>query len=510
MNGELLRLVDSIHRDKDIDKEIIFRGIEDALLSAARKRLGQRDSIMVTIDRETGDILAFDGDDPIAPTELGRIAAQTAKQVIIQKIKEAESEVIYEEFEGKVRDIINGTVQRVEGSTAIINLGKIEGILPRNEQVRDETYRPGDRVKCYVLDVRKEGQRVKVLLSRTHPDIVRRLFEIEVPEVAERIIEIKALAREPGSRTKIAVLSADSRVDCVGACVGVRGSRIKNIVAELGGEKIDIVPWSDQPEMFIAKALSPAEIYSITLNPALNRAKVVVAEDQLSLAIGKKGQNVRLAAKLTQWDIDVMSKEESDALAEQTMKGLSGVEGASEDAIARLVRLGYTLADLARLNPEDLTVVKDVTEEEAAAIIEAARRALAEIEAEEERLKAQEAAAAAEAEEQPAEEAVAAEGEEAAGDEQPTEETVAQAAGQEPEAAGEASEADAVEGEAEAGPAEEQDAQPHIEETPQQAEDPSTEEPAAVDPAGTDDSPGAEEAEENPEDPARAEERETA
>ena len=378
MNGELLRLVDSIHRDKDIDKEIIFRGIEDALLSAARKRFGQRDSIMITIDRETGDILAFDGDDPINPSELGRIAAQTAKQVIIQKIREAESEVVFEEFEGKMHDIINGVVQRVEGSTVIVNLGRVEGIMPKREQVPDDTYRPGERVKCYVLDVRKEGQRVKVLLSRTHPDIVKRLFEIEVPEVGDRIIEIKGLAREPGSRTKIAVLSSDTRVDCVGACVGVRGSRIKNIVAELGGEKIDIVPWSPEPEMFISKALSPAEIYSITLNSALNRARVVVPEDQLSLAIGKKGQNVRLAARLTKWDIDVMSKDESDHLAEQTRTALSTVEGASEDTVDRLARLGYTITDLARSEPDDLVVIKGLAEEEAVAIVEGARRVLAE------------------------------------------------------------------------------------------------------------------------------------
>jgi len=374
MNGELLRLVDSIHRDKDIDKEIIFRGIEEALLSAARKRYGQRDSLMVTIDRQSGEILAFDGDEQISPTELGRIAAQTAKQVIIQKIKEAENEVILQEFETKIHDIINGTVQRIEGSTVIVNLGKVEGILPRREQIHDDTPRPGERIKCFVLDVRKEGQRVKIILSRTHPDIVRRLFEIEVPEVADRIIEIKGLAREPGCRTKIAVVSADSRVDCVGACVGVRGSRIKNIVAELGGEKIDIVPWNEQPEMFIAKALSPAEVYSITLNPALNRAKVVVPEDQLSLAIGKKGQNVRLASKLTHWDIDVMSKEESDRLAEETTRALSTIEGATEHTIGRLVRLGYTLHDLAQSSVEDLLQMRDLDEEEARLIVEGARR----------------------------------------------------------------------------------------------------------------------------------------
>ena len=374
MNGELLRLVDSIHRDKDIDKEIVFKCLEDALLSAARKKYGQRDSIMVTIDRETGNILAFDGDTPISPAEFGRIAAQTAKQVIIQKVKEAESDVVFQEWEAKTHDVVNGTVQRVEGPTVIINLGKIEGILPKREQVRDDTYRPGERLKFYVLDVKREGQKVKVLLSRTHPDIIKRLFELEVPEVADRIIEVKGLAREPGSRTKIAVTSSDSRVDCVGACVGVRGSRIKNIVAELGGEKIDIVPWNDQPEMFIAKALSPAEVFSITLNYGLNRAKVVVPDDQLSLAIGKKGQNVRLAAKLTHWDIDVMSKEESDRLADETRHYLSRVQNVSEDTLGRVVRLGYTLTDLAESTVESLASLKGMTEDEAKILIEAARQ----------------------------------------------------------------------------------------------------------------------------------------
>ena len=374
MNGELLRLVDSIHRDKDIDKEIVFKCLEDALLSAARKKYGQRDSIMVTIDRETGNILAFDGDTPLSPAEFGRIAAQTAKQVIIQKVKEAESEVVFQEWEAKIHDVVNGTVQRVEGPTVIINLGKIEGILPKREQVRDDTYRPGERLKFYVIDVKREGQKVKVLLSRTHPDLIKRLFELEVPEVADRIIEIKGLAREPGSRTKIAVISSDSRVDCVGACVGVRGSRIKNIVAELGGEKIDIVPWNDQPEMFIAKALSPAEVFSITLNYGLNRAKVVVPDDQLSLAIGKKGQNVRLAAKLTHWDIDVMTKEESDRLADETRHYLSRVQNVSEDTLGRVVRLGYTLTDLAESTVESLASLKGMTEDEAKILIEAARQ----------------------------------------------------------------------------------------------------------------------------------------
>ena len=431
MNGELLRLVDSIHRDKDIDKEVVFKCLEDALLSAARKRFGQRDSIIVTIDRETGDILAFDGDTPLSPVEFGRIAAQTAKQVIIQKVKEAESEVIFQEWEARIHDVVNGTVQRIEGLTVIANLGKIEGILPKREQVKDDSYRPGERLKFYVVDVKREGQKVKVLLSRTHPDLVKRLFEIEVPEVADRIIEVKGLAREPGTRTKIAVSSADTRVDCVGACVGVRGSRIKNIVAELGGEKIDIVPWNDQPEMFIAKALSPAEVFSITLNYGLNRAKVVVPDDQLSLAIGKKGQNVRLAAKLTHWDIDVMTKDESDRLAEETRHALSKVAGVSEESLGRLVRLGYTLTDLAEADLENLSTMKGLTEEEAKILIEAARQIMFE------GVVAQPAAAAT-GEEPPVEQAAVEEApaEEASAEDTPAEEAPAEPAS--PEGEGEA------------------------------------------------------------------------
>ena len=397
MNGELVRLVDGIHRDKDIDKEVIFHALEDALVSAARKHFGQRETINVSIDRETGEIVATDGDETLDPAQLGRIAAQTARQVIIQKIKEAESDVVFSDFEAKKGDIISGTVQRIEGSNVIVNLGRVEGLLPRREQVRDETYRVGERLRCLVLDVKRVGQRVRILLSRTHSDIVRSLFELEVPEVTDKIIEIKKLAREPGSRTKIAVTSNDLKVDCVGACVGVRGSRIKNIVAELGGEKIDIVRFSDQPEAFIANALNPAEISNIFMNRASRRAKVVVADDQLSLAIGKRGQNVRLAAKLTDWNIDVMNQQQLEQRAQESKEVLMSMPGIGEVLADRVVALGFHVQDLAETTVESLTEIEGVGEKFAEEIIELSSKALVEIKARD----AAQRAAAAEAREKP-------------------------------------------------------------------------------------------------------------
>ncbi|MFQ5861695.1 MAG: transcription termination factor NusA [Candidatus Brocadiales bacterium] len=307
---ELLRLVETLRRDKDIDKEIVFQGIEAALMSAARKHFVHREDITIKIDRTTGELIAKEGDRRIDPAELGRISAQTAKQVMIQKIREAERNAIYDEFIKRKGTIVTGTVQRLEGPNIIINLGKTEGLLPRAEQITDEAYRPGDRVRALLLDVKKVSQRVRLVLSRSHPDFVRKLFELEVPEISEQVIEIKAIAREAGYRTKIAVLSQDPHVDCVGACVGVRGTRIKNIVDELVGEKIDIIRWDEAPEALIPNTLKPAEIIGIMLSPETHQATVVVPNDQLSLAIGKRGQNVRLASKLTSWDIDILTEEE--------------------------------------------------------------------------------------------------------------------------------------------------------------------------------------------------------
>ena len=318
--SELLRLVDSLHREKDIDSESVFKGIESALLSAARKHLGASDNLVVTIDRQTGEISANDGDREIDPSDLGRIAAQTAKQVMIQKIREAERDAISHDFSDRVHTVVGGTVQRFEGPNIVVNLAKTEGFLPRSEQIFSETYHVGERLRALVLEVRAVGTRVRVVLSRSHPEFVRRLFELEVPEVGEGLVEIKGIAREAGYRTKIAVNSLDPRVDSVGACVGVQGSRIKSIVDELNGEKIDIVRWSDQMDALIANTLKPAEIESIDLNADRRHALVVVPEDQLSLAIGKRGQNVRLAAKLTGWDIDIKPSAAPEAKASEAAK----------------------------------------------------------------------------------------------------------------------------------------------------------------------------------------------
>ncbi len=311
MNGEeLIRLVDAIHRDKDIDKEILFEAIESALLTAVKKRYGEREGLAVEIDRESGKVDVWDGEfeaEGINMTELGRIAAQTAKQVIIQRIRDAERDVIYGDYEHKVNTIVSGAVQRIELGNIIVNLGRAEGIVPKHEKVRTENYNPGDRIKAIVYDVKKVGPKVKIMLSRAAPELVLKLFELEVPEISDRVIEIRAVAREPGFRTKIAVNSIDSRVDCIGACVGIRGSRIKAITDELNGEKIDIIRWSDDTEEFIQQALKPATINSIELDDANQIAHVLVNDDQLSLAIGRKGQNVRLASRLTGYDIKIKS-----------------------------------------------------------------------------------------------------------------------------------------------------------------------------------------------------------
>ncbi len=307
MGTELLRIVDAIHREKSIDKAVIFQGIEQALASAAKKRLEDPDSVIVAIDRQTGDITAREGDRSIDPSDLGRIAALTAKQVMMQKIREAERDVIYDEYAKKIGEMVTGVVQRYEKPNVIINLGKAEGLLPGREQPPGETYHVGERIKTLIIDVKKVGQKVRIICSRTHPDIVRTLFEMEVPEMQDKIIEIKGIARDPGYRTKVAVTSLDSKVDAVGACVGIRGSRIKNIVDELNGEKIDIVRFNESSEVYIQNALKPAEIQGIELDYDTKLALVFVAEDQLSLAIGKRGQNVRLASRLTSYDIDIVT-----------------------------------------------------------------------------------------------------------------------------------------------------------------------------------------------------------
>jgi len=304
---EILRLVDSLHRNKEIDQEVIFLAIEGALQSAARKHFGSTEDIVVEIDRETGEMAAVMGGERIEPEMWGRIAAQSAKQIILQRIREAEGDIIYQEYSGRVNTLVTGSVQRFEGGSIVVNLERTEAILPRSEQIPGEHYQAGERLRAVVLDVRKMNSLVKIFLSRTSKEFIRRLFELEVPEVAEGIVQIRRIAREPGLRTKVAVESLDARVDCIGACVGVRGTRIKSIIDEVKGEKIDIIPWSEAPESLIADSLRPAEIMQITLEEGerTRRAIVTVPEDQLSLAIGWKGQNVRLAVKMTGWDIDI-------------------------------------------------------------------------------------------------------------------------------------------------------------------------------------------------------------
>ena len=354
MNQELIRIVDGIARDKNIEREAIYTDIEQAIASGLRKQFNTEDTseFQVTLDRTTGVIRAFrqvpvaEGETPNERTEIplsvvGRIGAQTVKQVMIQLIRADERGSIYEEYKDRVGTIITGTIARFEGSTMIVNLGRVEGIMPRSEQIPGEQHEPGERIQALVMEVRDTPSAVKIILSRSHPELIRRLFEREVPEVGERTIEIKALAREPGHRTKIAVSSIDSKVDAVGACVGVRGSRIKNIVEELGGEKIDIVRWNESSQILIANALKPAEVTEVALCFELGRATVVVNDDQLSLAIGKRGQNVRLAARLTGWDIDILTPPEfqnGTQRLDQTLKGMDA--GITQEMVDKVIALG--------------------------------------------------------------------------------------------------------------------------------------------------------------------------
>ncbi len=309
---DLLRMIDVIHRDKDIPKEVIFRGLEEALAAGIRKRLGVGEDLVVNIDRQTGEVTMEDDEEEYEFDlgVLGRIVAQAVKQGFMQKVREAERDVLYEEYETRVGQIVNGVVQRFEGDYVVINLGRVEALLGKDDRVRGETYTPGDRVRGLLVEVRKDGSRVKLFVSRTHPDLVRRLFELEVPEIADEIIEIKRVVREPGYRTKMAVVSADPKIDCIGACVGVRGSRIKAVIDELRGERIDIIRWSDSLETLIMNGLKPAVIHIDNIFPDIDnrRAIVIVDEDQQSLAIGKKGQNVRLASKLCGWEIDIQTR----------------------------------------------------------------------------------------------------------------------------------------------------------------------------------------------------------
>jgi len=385
MNGkELIAVIDQLGREKGIDKARIIGAVEMALQTAAKKRFGQGENVKVEIDTKTGDISVISlktivetvanpkaeisilearkvddgaevGDEIgslIEMDELGRIAAQTAKQVICQKVREAEWEAVQKEYSTRQGDLINGIIIGQERRNYIVDLGKTEAILPIQEQIPRETYRRGDRVKAYLLEVRKTPKDVQVILSRSHPLFVGKLFELEVPEVGEKIVEIKGVVREPGDRTKIAVSSRDKAVDPVGACVGIKGSRVQAVVRELRGEKIDIIAWTNDPRVFIAEALNPASIEKVGIDEEKKSALVVVADSQLSLAIGKNGQNVRLAARLTGWKIDIISATEYEKEKVERYKEIKAAmaeeaEAQREEEAARAQRQAEAQAEQA-------------------------------------------------------------------------------------------------------------------------------------------------------------------
>jgi len=400
-------MIDALHRDKGIDKEILFTSLETALISASHKKFGQEAEIEVTIDRATGKITALREGEPINPDDFGRIAAQCAKQVMLQKIREAECDVLSEEFRAKSNEIISGTVVRFERGNLYVNLSKAEGRLSRRDQVFSESYQPGDRIRSIITGVEKRGQKVEVQLSRSAPNFVRELFMMEVPEISDHVVEIKDLVREAGHRTKVAVYSSDSKVDCVGTCVGVRGTRIRSIIEELNGEKIDIVRWNESPEIFIKESLQPAEIAGVDIYKDERKARVIVPDDQLSLAIGKKGQNVRLTSKLTGWQIDILTETElkkKKEIDKMLLKQLTGLPGVTEDMLIRMQIAGFqSLSDIIRKGADTLTKIRSIGPKKAQAMFafaevtrekEKAREAI-----EEEEKKAARAEAKAKAEE---------------------------------------------------------------------------------------------------------------
>jgi N utilization substance protein A len=402
MNGtEVLRIVDAIHREKNIDKNVVFEGIEQAILSAARKHYGEDEQLDISIDRASGQpTLLVQGaplDADLLGQLLGRISAQTAKQVMIQRIREAERDTLFDDFAAMRGQIMTGIVGRFEGGAATVNLGKIEGILPKSEQIPGESYRTGERVRAVVLEVRKAGSRLKVVLSRTHADLVRRLFELEIPEIGERVIEIRSLAREAGYRSKVAVSCIDQKIDCVGACVGVRGARIKNIVDELAGERIDIVRWNDSLQVLVPNALQPASVEDVILCQMLGRVLVLVPEDQLSLAIGRRGQNVRLASKLVGWDIEIMTRDELNEQLDKSVEAFSRIPGAPDELAENLVAQGFfSFDDLSVIEPDQLMELSGLELEQCEPMIAFAEREAERLEAEAAFRKSQDRIAAAE------------------------------------------------------------------------------------------------------------------
>ena len=362
--GEFVSALEALAKEKHINKEVLFSAIESALISAYKKNFGKTANVRATIDRVTGQVevlarktVVEEVEDPQAeisleearaihpryeigdlaeiratPRDFGRIAAQTAKQVVVQHIREAERGVIYEEYIEKENEILTAIVQRVENRQVLVELGRTEGLLEPNQQMPGEEYAPGDRLKVYVLEVSKMSRGPQVLVSRTHPGLVKRLFEIEVPEIRSGIVQIRSIAREAGQRTKMAVHSTDTMIDPVGSCVGPRGMRVENVVAELKTEKIDIIKWSADPAEYIANALNPARVISVFVAEKEKAARIIVPDNQLSLAIGKEGQNARLAAKLTGWKIDIKSQSQAEQALEQNQAAGQDQDGAQGQA----------------------------------------------------------------------------------------------------------------------------------------------------------------------------------
>lgn len=397
---EILGVADMVAREKGIDREEVIEAMEVAIQKSSRARYGMERDIRATIDRKTGEISLYayrevveevENDvtqislkeattrdpllkigeflkEPLPPIDLGRVAAQTAKQVIFQRVRDAERQRQYNEYKNRIGDIINGQVKRVEFGNVIIELGQSEALLARDQLLPRETFRSGDRIRAYIMDVRQELRGPQVFLSRSNPGFMTKLFAQEVPEIYEGVIEIKAVARDPGSRAKIAVYSADKSLDPVGACVGMRGSRVQAVTSELQGEKVDIIPWSSNPAVFIVNALVPAEATKVVLDEDMHRVEVVVPDDQLSLAIGRRGQNVRLASILTSWGIDVISESQESERRNAQVKNLSRlfVEALDvDDVLAHLlVTEGFiTVEEVAYIDLKDLVAIEGFEEE---------------------------------------------------------------------------------------------------------------------------------------------------
>ncbi|MBW1721109.1 MAG: transcription termination/antitermination protein NusA [Deltaproteobacteria bacterium] len=409
MVTELKRVIDQVSREKGIDREVLIKTLEDAVRAAAKKKMGPNYDLEVNYNEELGEIEVFEFKEVVEKVEddhlqisleeareidpeseigdslgvkmdtdeFGRIAAQSAKQVIMQRLREAERNIVYDDYKDRRGEIIHGIVQRFDKGSIIVNLGRTEAELPPREQIPKEVYRQGDRIRAYILDVKQFSRGPQIILSRTHPNFLSALFENEVPEISEKIVSIVQVAREPGSRAKIAVQSRDSDVDPVGACVGMKGSRVQAVVQELRGEKIDIVPWDPDPAKFICNALAPAEITRVIMDEEDQAMEVVVPDDQLSLAIGKRGQNVRLASKLSGWHLDVTSETNYNRALKEAYDSLLKIDGVGEKTALNLYQAGYRSArDVAAAQISDLMTIQDMDEEKARTIIENANLCL--------------------------------------------------------------------------------------------------------------------------------------